>query len=105
MSQKPLSYQVIELYHERGWTDGLPAVPPTEKQVREAITDPGHKFNHMASLGSPWPMFVVNGPPARDLHFNAGLYLERRETSVVFVTHDPQQARGAGGLGFECVGS
>jgi hypothetical protein len=134
MSQKPLSaeqldtgdvYQAIELYYERGWTDGLPVVPPTEKHVRacldaaalepdrvlgeiperdriitaellainavmagclpaympvlvsavEAITDPGYRFNHMASLGSPWPMFIVNGPLARELHFNAGLYL------------------------------
>ena len=41
----------------------------------EAITDPGYKFDHMASLGSPWPMFIVNGPPARNLHFNTGLYL------------------------------
>jgi hypothetical protein len=134
MPLKPLSaeqidtddvYQAIELYYERGWTDGLPVVPPTEKRVRafvdaaalepdrvlgeiperdrvitaellainavmagclpeympvlvaavEAITDPGYKFNHMASLGSPWPMFIVNGPAARDLRFNAGLYL------------------------------
>ena len=43
MSQKPLSaeqlevedvYAAIELYYERGWTDGLPVVPPTEKRVR-----------------------------------------------------------------------
>jgi len=118
-------YQAIELYYERGWTDGLPVVPPTEKRVRafldaaglapddvlgeiperdrvlraellainavmagcrpeympilvaatEAITDPAFKFNHMASLGSPWPVFVVNGPMARTLGFNSGLYL------------------------------
>jgi hypothetical protein len=118
-------YQAIELYYERGWTDGLPVVPPTEKRVRafldaaglapddvlgeiperdrvlraellainavmagcrpeympvlvaatEAITDPAFKFNHMASLGSPWPVFVVNGPLARTLGFNSGLYL------------------------------
>src|SRR3990172_1846025 len=118
-------YQAIELYYERGWTDGLPVVPPTEKRVRafldaagfapddvlgeiperdrvlkaellainavmagcrpeympvlvaatEAITDPALTFNHMASLGSPWPVFVVNGPLARALGFNSGLYL------------------------------
>jgi hypothetical protein len=118
-------FEAIELYYERGWTDGLPVVPPTEKRVRalldaaglvpervlgeiperdrvitaehlainaamagclpaympvlvaavEAITDPAYRFNHMASLGSPWPLFVVNGPLARALRFNSGLYL------------------------------
>ena len=118
-------FDAIELYYERGWTDGLPVVPPTEQRVRalldaaglasdqvlgevperdrvitaehlainaamagclpaympvlvaavEAITDPAYKFNHMASLGSPWPMFVVNGPLSRTLGFNSGLYL------------------------------
>ena len=134
MSQPPLTaeqidvedvYQAIELYYEKGWTDGLPVVPPTEKRVRavldaaglepghvlgeiperdriitaehlainaamagcrpeslpvfvaavEAVTAPAYKFNHMASLGSPWPVFVVNGPAARRLGFNSGLYL------------------------------
>jgi hypothetical protein len=118
-------FHAVELYYERGWTDGLPVLPPTEKRVRalldaagldpghvlgeiperdriltaehlainaamagclpaympvlvaavEAITDPAYKFNHMASLGSPWPMFVVNGPLSRELEFNSGLYL------------------------------
>ena len=134
MSEAPLTaeqidvedvYQAIELYYERGWTDGLPVVPPTEKRVRafldaaglgpddvlgeiperdrvlraellainavmagcrpeympvlvaatEGVTDPAYKFNHMASLGSPWPVFVVNGPLARTLRFNSGLSL------------------------------
>ena len=134
MPTKPLSaealdaedfFQAVELYYDRGWTDGLPVMPPTEKRVRafldaaalepdqvlgeiperdrvltaellainavmagclpgympvlvaavEAITDPAYKFNHMASLGSPWPMFVVNGPRSRELGFNSGLYL------------------------------
>ena len=55
MPGKPLSaeqldaedvYQAIELYYERGWTDGLPVVPPTEKRVRDflnAVTlEPDH---------------------------------------------------------------
>ena len=25
--------QLIEAYFERGWTDGLPVVPPTEKSI------------------------------------------------------------------------
>lgn len=134
MAEQPLTaeqldaddfFHAVELYYERGWTDGLPVLPPTEKRVRalldaagldpehvlgeiperdrvitaqhlainaamagclpgympvlvaavEAITDPAYKFNHMASLGSPWPMFVVNGPLSRELAFNSGLYL------------------------------
>lgn len=38
-------YQAIELYYERGWTDGLPVVPPTEGRVRAflaaAALEPG----------------------------------------------------------------
>jgi hypothetical protein len=114
---EPDPASLIESYFERGWTDGLPIVPPTEKRVRalldagglapdqmlgeiperdriitalhlainaamagclpaympvlvaavHAITDPAYKFNHMASLGSPWPMFIVNGPLAISL--------------------------------------
>jgi hypothetical protein len=134
MPEKPLTaeqldaddfFQAVELYYDRGWTDGLPVLPATEKRVRalldaaaldpghvlgeiperdrvltaehlainaamagcrpeympvlvaavEAVTDPAYKFNHMASLGSPWPMFVVNGPLSRELGFNSGLYL------------------------------
>jgi len=118
-------FAAVELFHEKGWTDGLPIIPPTRERVLpflehaglapdhvlgeiperdrvltaehlainavmagclpaympvlvaavEAITDPAYKFNHMASLGSPWPMFIVNGPLARVLGFNSGLYL------------------------------
>src|SRR3989304_517868 len=128
-------YQAIELYQERGWTDGLPVVPPTEKRVRalldaaglapapvlgeipqraraitagragslpayrpvlaaavEAITDPAYRFNHMASLGSPWPLFIVNGPLARALRFNSGLYLFRPAARA----HAPRAASAPG---------
>lgn len=27
----------IEFYHEKGWTDGLPIVPPTEKSIRAML--------------------------------------------------------------------
>jgi hypothetical protein len=117
--------QAIELYYEKGWTDGLPVVPPTEQRVAEfvdrvgldpghvlgeipernraitvellainavmagcrpeympilvaaveAITDPRYKFNHMASLGSPWPLLIVNGPLGRELGFHNGMYV------------------------------
>ena len=41
----------------------------------EAICDPDYKFNHMATLGSAWPLFIVNGPMGRELGFNNGMYL------------------------------
>jgi hypothetical protein len=115
----------IELYFERGWTDGHPVVPPTENKVMEfldyaalepdqvlgriperdrivtaeklainavmagcrpeympvlvaaveAICDPDFKFNHLATLGSAWPILIVNGPLGKELGFNNGMYL------------------------------
>ena len=39
------------------------------------------------------------------IHLASALLLrERRSVTAVFATHDPQQARGARALGFECVG-
>ncbi len=35
--------QVIELYYERGWTDGLPVVPATEERVREFLAHAGKR--------------------------------------------------------------
>lgn len=32
---------LIEMYHERGWTDGLPVVPPTEASVGAALAAAG----------------------------------------------------------------
>ena len=34
-------FEAIELYYERGWTDGLPVVPPTEKRVRALLDAAG----------------------------------------------------------------
>jgi predicted nucleic acid-binding protein len=40
------------------------------------------------------------------IHLASALLLrERRVPSLVFVTHDPQQARAARALGFECLGA
>ena len=30
-------FEAIEMYFEKGWTDGLPVVPPTEARVRQFI--------------------------------------------------------------------
>jgi len=51
-----------------------------------------------------WLSFIVEALDA--LHLASAMVLrERRETSVVFVTHDPRQVRGARGPGFERAGS
>ena len=34
--------EAIELYYRRGWTDGLPVVPPTEERVMEFLQYCGH---------------------------------------------------------------
>lgn len=128
---KSVSYEVdnpldaIEFCYEKGWTDGLPVVPPTEarvvefleyaqlepdqivgeipernrvvtaeklainavmagcrkeympvvKSATEALCDPDFKFNHLASLGSPWPMMIVSGPIVKELEFNHGMWV------------------------------
>jgi hypothetical protein len=118
------SWDAIELCFERGWTDGLPVVPPTGRAIvafldagglepdqvigtiperdrivtaeklainavmagcrpeympvlvaaTEALTDPAFRFNHLASLGSPWPLMIVSGPLVRELGLNYGIW-------------------------------
>src|SRR5437867_10450980 len=38
---EPDPASLIEAYFERGWTDGLPVVPPTEKSVAEILAGAG----------------------------------------------------------------
>lgn len=40
----------------------------------EALCDPAFKFNHLASLGSPWPLIIVNGPIVKELEINTEMY-------------------------------
>jgi hypothetical protein len=39
-----------------------------------AMADKRYKFNHLASLGSPWPLLVVNGPMAQQIGMHSGIY-------------------------------
>ena len=32
---------LIELYYEKGWTDGLPVIPPSEASVNAMLTAQG----------------------------------------------------------------
>jgi hypothetical protein len=41
----------------------------------EALTDPLFKFNHLASLGSPWPIMIVSGPVVKELGINYGTWV------------------------------
>lgn len=53
----------------------LPEYMPVLVAAVEAATDPQFKFNHLASLGSPWPLMIVNGPITREIKLNSGMYL------------------------------
>ena len=53
----------------------LPEYMPVLVAAVEAVTDPQFKFNHLASLGSPWPLMIVNGPIAKEIKLNSGMYL------------------------------
>src|SRR4051812_42555208 len=35
------AFSAIELFQERGWTDGLPVIPPTEDRVEEFLAVAG----------------------------------------------------------------
>ncbi|MBI2909270.1 MAG: hypothetical protein HYX92_16620 [Chloroflexi bacterium] len=53
----------------------LPEYMPVLVSAVESVTAPEFKFNHLASLGSPWPAFVINGPIGGVLGFNTGMYV------------------------------
>lgn len=53
----------------------LPEYMPVLVAAVEAITSPAFKFNHLASLGSPWPLIIVNGPITKQIGLNSGGYL------------------------------
>ncbi|MBI2958250.1 MAG: hypothetical protein HYY32_05340 [Chloroflexi bacterium] len=53
----------------------LPEYMPVVIAAIRAVTDPEFHFNHLASLGSPWPLLIINGPIVKKLNFNSGLYL------------------------------
>ena len=53
----------------------LPEYMPVLVAAVEALADPLFKFNHLASLGSPWPMVIVSGPMVRTLGMNHGRYV------------------------------
>src|SRR5713226_5188476 len=43
-------HEAIELYYRRGWTDGLPVVPPTEERVLEFLSYCGHDPQEVVGL-------------------------------------------------------
>ncbi len=53
----------------------VPEYMPVLVAVVEALCDPAFKFNHLASLGSPWPLIIVSGPVVKRLGMNHGIYL------------------------------
>jgi hypothetical protein len=53
----------------------LPEYMPIVLAILDAMADPRFMFNHLASMGSPWPLFIVNGPITKAVGLNSGLYL------------------------------
>ena len=53
----------------------LPEYMPVLVAAVEGLADPEFKFNHLASMGSPWPLVIVSGPIVRSLGMNHGRYL------------------------------
>lgn len=53
----------------------LPEYMPVLVAILEAMTDPRYRFNHLASMGSAWPLVMVNGPITKQLGINNGVYL------------------------------
>ena len=52
-----------------------PEYMPVVTAAIEAVTDPEFHLNHIASTSSPWPAFMVNGPIAREIGLNNGMYV------------------------------
>ncbi len=52
-----------------------PEYMPVLVAAFEGLTDPAFHMNHTASLGSPWPMAIVNGPIVKRLGMNTGQYV------------------------------
>lgn len=53
----------------------LPEYMPLLVAIFEAATAPELHLNHIASLDSPWPLVIVNGPQIKRLGFNSGMYV------------------------------
>ncbi len=53
----------------------LPEYFPVVVAAIDAMGDRRFRFNHLASLGSPWPLIIVNGPIATAIGVNHGTYL------------------------------
>ncbi len=47
------SDEAIEAYHARGWTDGLPIIPPTEQKVRAMIAGSGRPADSVVGVVPP----------------------------------------------------
>lgn len=48
---------------------------PVVVAAAQAVTDYSFHFNHLASLASPWPLLIVNGPVVKKLGMNSGMYI------------------------------
>jgi hypothetical protein len=47
--------ELVEMFHEKGWTDGLPIVLPTEERVSEMLKGTTHSAHEIVGKMSPAP--------------------------------------------------
>jgi hypothetical protein len=53
----------------------LPEYVPVVIAAIEATMAPEFQHNHLASLGGPWPFYLVNGPIVDEIGLNADMYV------------------------------
>src|SRR5579862_1655451 len=54
----------------------LPEYMPVLVAAVEALSDEAFHFNHLAALGSPWPLVIVSGPIVKQIgmHYGMGVF-------------------------------
>lgn len=62
---------LIELFHQQGWTDGLPIVLPTEEKVEEMLKGTSRKPDEIVGKMSPSPTHEAWSYTVEDVAINA----------------------------------
>jgi hypothetical protein len=75
MPERASSVSVEKLAINAVMAGCVPDSMPVLIAIMQAVSDEAFHFNHLASLGAPWPIIIVNGPVATKLGLNSGLYL------------------------------
>src|SRR5262245_3188728 len=98
----------VELFHERGWTDGLPIVPPTEERVLRMLAGAGRAAGDVVGLYPSRRRVIlaekvaINAVMAgcRPEHFPVVLALVEAMADERFLIHACNATTGGSALGF-----